>query len=151
MSHIHSQWLHIIKSLQKLRLGHATGALSSFLVMRNWSFRSDQWGISPYNVDTSFRKVTRRNKNVTVRPFTKSSMLQLQETIKGWRKELVLRSDGKVDLFTFKMKTSILWTVSDIFLMIFVFGNLVLDQTISLNWYFSFFTWPFLLENVLIL
>ena len=151
MSHIHSQWLHIIKSLQKLRLGHATGALSSFLVMRNWSFRSDQWGISPYNVDTLFRKVTRRNKNVTVRPFTKSSMLQLQETIKGWRKELVLRYDGKVDLFTFKMKTSILCTVSDIFLMIFVFGNLVLDQTISLNWYFSFFTWPFLLENVLIL
>ena len=132
-------------------MGHTTGALSSFLVMRNWSFRSDQWGISPYNVDKSFRKVTRRNKNVTVRPFTKSSMLQLQETIKGWRKELVLRSEGKVDLFTFKMKTSILCTVSDIFLMIFVFGNLVLDQTISLNWYFSFFTWPFLLENVLIL
>ena len=43
MSHIHSQWLHIIKSLQKLRMGHTTGALSSFLVMRKWSFRSDQW------------------------------------------------------------------------------------------------------------
>lgn len=151
MSHIHSEWLQIIKSLQKLRLGHTTGALSSFLVMRNWSFRSDQWGISPYNINTSLRKVTRRKKNVTARPFTEPSELQLQETIKGWRKELVLRSEGKVDLFTFKMKTSILCTVSDIFLMIFVFGNLVLDQTISLNWYFFFFSWPFLLENVLIL
>lgn len=80
----------------------------------------------------------RRKKNVTARPFTESSELQLQETIKGWRKELVLRSEGKVDLFTFKMKTSILCTVSDIFLMIFVFGNLVLDQTISFNLYFSF-------------
>ena len=80
----------------------------------------------------------RRKKNVTARPFTESSELQLQETIKGWRKELVLRSEGNVDLFPFKMKTSILCTVFDIFLMIFVFGNLVLDQTISLNLCFSF-------------
>ena len=62
MSHIHSQWLHIIKSLQKLRLGHTTGALSSFLVMRNWSFTSDQWEISPYNINTSLRKLQEERK-----------------------------------------------------------------------------------------
>ena len=67
MSHIHSQWLHNLKSVEA-----ETGA-------HNWS--SFQF---PCHEELILQEwPMRRKKNVTARPFTKSSELQLQETIKG--------------------------------------------------------------------